>query len=212
MHYVASYAEGGTDKEREGTPGYAEQLAATYRAFPMRPGPGGAAARAILNRAVVNIPDVLTDVQYQLAGLASAANYRSIAAIPILRDGEPVGVLAVHRAEPVPASDAEIAVLRTFADQAVIAIENVRLFTELEARNRELTESLEQQTATSEILGVISRSPTDVQPVLDAVAESAARLCGAVDALLLRVDGDVIRRVAHFGAITAVSDMRPVTR
>ena len=93
-----------------------------------------------------------------------------------------------------PFTEKQIALLKTFADQAVIAIENVRLF-------QELKESLEQQTATSEILGVIASSPTDVQPVLDVVAENAARLCDATDAVIHRIDGDEIRVVANYGPL-----------
>ena len=100
-------------------------------------------------------------------------------------------MIHVRRTEVRPFSEKQIALLKTFADQAVIAIENVRLFKELEASNRDITESLEQQTATSEILGVIASSPTDVQPVLDVVAESAARLCEATDAQIMRVEGDL---------------------
>src|SRR5262249_15428092 len=119
----------------------------------------------------------------------------------ILRDDNAVGAIVVFRKERRPFSEAEIGLLRTFADQAVIAIENVRLFKELEARNRDLTDSLEQQTATSEILRVISSSPTDIQPVLDAVAENAARLCQSLDADIRRMDGDLLHLVAHYGSI-----------
>ena len=100
-----------------------------------------------------------------------------------------------------PFTPAQIKLLETFADQAVIAIENVRLFKELQERNRDLTEALEQQTATSEILRVISSSPTDLQPVMNAVAESAARLCDSIDAQIYRVDGNVMRRVASHGSV-----------
>src|SRR5215471_12038031 len=93
---------------------------------------------------------------------------------------------SVGRAEPGPFSDSQITLLKTFADQAVIAIENVRLFKELEARNRELTEALDRQTATSEILKVISSSPTDIQPVYDAIVRSAVTLCGATLATVYR--------------------------
>ena len=101
-----------------------------------------------------------------------------------------------------PFTPAQIKLLETFADQAVIAIENVRLF-------QELKEALEQQTATSEILGVIASSPTDIQPVLDVVAENAARLCDASDAVIHRVDGDLLRRVAHFGLRGRPEQMPP---
>src|SRR5262245_28006409 len=112
----------------------------------------------------------------------------------MLRDGSPIGAINVARAQVGSFSENHIALLKTFADQAVIAIENVRLFTELEARNRDLT-------ATGEILRVISSSPTDLQPVFDVVAESAARLCEALDAAIFRRDGDILRLVGHHGPI-----------
>ena len=110
----------------------------------------------------------------------------------MLRDGRPIGAIMVGRLEVRPFADVQIALLQTFADQAVIAIENVRLFKELEARNRELTETLEQQTATGEILQVISSSPTDTQPVFDAIVRSAGRFGDAAVAMLLRLEGRMI--------------------
>ncbi len=107
--------------------------------------------------------------------------------------------LNARRIEVRPFTPAQIKLLETFADQAVIAIENVRLF-------QELKESLEQQTATSEILGVIASSPTDIQPVLDVVAENAARLCDATDAVIHRIDGDKLRAVANYGSLPARGD------
>ena len=113
--------------------------------------------------------------------------------MPLLREGAAIGTITIWRDFVEPFTDRQIELVKTFADQAVIAIENVRLF-------QELKEALEQQTATSEILGVIASSPTDIQPVLDVVAENAARLCDADDALIYRVEGDVIRIVANYGS------------
>jgi len=174
---------------------------ALRRLFPTPPGRHTAASRAILTGATINIPDVQNDPDYAVAGTARTAGYRSIVAVPMLRDGQAIGTLNVHGAEVGQFTKHQVRLLETFADQAVIAIENGRLFTELEARNRELTDTLTQQTATAEILRVISSSPTDIQPVLDAVAESAARLCEASDAAICRLDGDRLRLVAHRGPI-----------
>jgi hypothetical protein len=126
----------------------------------------------------------------------------------MLRDGVVIGVFAMWRSEIRPFTDKQIDLVMTFADQAVIAIENVRLFTELQEKNRALTqahaqviEALEQQTATSEVLRVISSSPTDIRPVIDTVAASSARLCEAQDTHIYLVDGEVLRLAAHYGSL-----------
>src|SRR5262249_8918433 len=165
-----------------------EALQMTLRMYPRQPDRKQAAGRAILTGDVVNIADAQADPEYA-TDLAVAGGWRSILNVPMLREGKPIGTIGIIRRQAGRFSDAQVELLRTFADQAVIAIENVRLFTELQQKNEALTkahaqvtESLDQQTATSDILRVISTSPTDIQPVLDAVASSAARLCDSLDA------------------------------
>ena len=154
---------------------------------------GAVNGRVVLTRRVVHVRDLKTAVRTQYPEAAArqrATGTRTILAAPLLSGGAAVGVIMIRRGQVNPFTSRQIALLRTFADQAVIAIENERLFEELEARNRELTEALEQQTATGEILRVISSSPTDLKPVLDTVAKNAAVLCGAEDAAIFRVEGE----------------------
>src|SRR6476646_3099697 len=115
----------------------------------------------------------------------------------MLREGSPIGTLLIWREFVQSFSERQVNLVKTFEDKAVTPIENVRLFQELQVRNRDLTEALDQQTATSKILEVIASSPTDLQPVLEAIAESATRLCEAYDASIGHVDGDMLRLNAH---------------
>ncbi len=146
---------------------------------PSAPGRAGAAARSILSGTVEEIPDVHADPDYEHGHAAKIINYRSIVAVPMLKDGRPIGAIAMARSQIGRFPDWQIKLLKTFADQAVIAIENVRSFHEVQARSRELGESLEQQTATSEVLGVISSSPGELEPVFQTMLANAARLCDA---------------------------------
>jgi signal transduction histidine kinase len=157
-------------------------------------------ARAIIDSEIIHIEDVTTrfDEFPDSKGNMSQSGVKTVLAAPLFRESTPIGVILIRRLEVRPFSNKQIALLKTFADQAVIAIENVRLFKELEARNADLGEALEQQTATSEILRVISRSPTDVQPVFDAIVKGAVRLCEAAFATVNRFDGSLTTLGAQY--------------
>jgi signal transduction histidine kinase len=164
--------------------------------------------RSVLDRQLVHISDLLVVARTEFpetVAITEREGIHTTLAAPLLREGLAIGSIVIRRTEVRPFTDKQIALLKTFADQAVIAIENVRLF-------QELKESLEQQTATSEILGVIASSPTDVQPVLNVVAKNAARLCEANDAQISRVQGDLFGTVASFGPLPPTHEKRPLTR
>jgi two-component system NtrC family sensor kinase len=157
---------------------------------------GWPVGRAVIDRRTIHVSDILAEVETEFPEarpLQQAEGTRTLLVTPLLREGVPIGVIVIRRQDVRPFSEKQIALLKTFADQAVIAIENVRLF-------QELKDALEQQTATSEILGVIASSPTDVQPVFEAILTNALRLCASQVGLLVLFDGQNFRFVAHRGA------------
>ena len=162
------------------------------------------AGRAALERKPVQVLDFMAEPGVRVTPAHRSESVRTVLAVPLLREDRLLGVIALRRREVRAFSEKQIALLQTFADQAVIAIENVRLFNELEARNRALTEALEQQTATSEILRVDQRSPTDVQPVFDTIAAAALKLCDANSSNVFTFDGELL----HLVAITANQSRR----
>src|SRR5262245_59851884 len=153
-----------------------------------RPDRSTVGGRAILDRVIIHVHDVLADPEYSRE-FALAGGWRAVLGIPLLRNGLPVGALTVGKAEPKPFSDRQIQLLNTFAYQAVIAIENVRLFEAEQQRTRDLSESLEQQTATADVLKVISSSPGELEPVFNAMLANATRICEATFGNLLLREG-----------------------
>src|SRR3984957_405542 len=165
----------------------------------IKPGRGTLIGRVALENQVVHIVDAWNDPEYAEKDEARVGNVRAMLGVPLMRDGEPIGAFALGRAEPVPFTQRQIDLVTTFADQAVIAIENVRLFDEVQAKTRGLEESLQQQTATADVLKVISRSAFDLQAVLHTLVESAAKLCDAEKATITREINGVYYRAESYG-------------
>jgi GAF domain-containing protein len=169
---------------------------------------GSIVGRAVVEGKIVHIPDVFEDPEYTNWEAQKVGGFRSLLGVPLLREGDPIGVFSLARSKPQPFSEKQIQLLTTFADQVVIAIENVRLFNEVRARTRELSESLEQQTATSEVLKVISSSPGELEPVFQAMLANATRICEAKFGFLWLSEGDGFRTVATHGVPSALAEER----
>jgi len=162
----------------------------------MRAGRGSVVGRTLLDGKITHVHDVLADPEYTFRDEQRKGGYRTLLGVPLLRGDQPIGVLTLGRKQVHPFANKEIELVGAFAAQAVIAIENTRLLNELRQRTNDLSEALEQQTATSDVLNVISRSPTNTQPVFDAIVESAARLCDAVFSMVWLYDG----KLQHYAA------------
>ena len=182
----------------------------------IEPGRGTTVGRVLLERKTVHIHDIQADPDYKLSGLVALGGTRTMLGVPMLRQGDPIGVLVLVQSAVRPFTDKQIELATTFADQAVIAIENVRLFEEVQARTRELSETLEQQTATADVLKVISSSLNDLRPVFETIGHRAEKLCDADISVISMVDDDQIHLVSIHGVteegIEAVRRVYPMRR
>src|SRR5215468_6094176 len=213
---MASINRAGGDSYRQvASYGMSPQLQAYMDNHPIPSGRGSIVGRTVLESGTIHVYDVMADPEYRMSEAARIGGIRTILGVPLLREGTPIGVIVLQRKAVRPFTDKQIELVTTFADQAVIAIENVRLFDEVQARTRELTESLEQQTATSEVLQVISGSPGELQPVFQAMLENATRVCEAKFGILWLREADGFRSVALHNLPPAYAEQRqrePVIR
>jgi GAF domain-containing protein len=203
----------GDEYFRASSYGFAPEFMDYVKDIPVKPERATIAGRTLLEGKVTHVPDVHVDPDYAFSEAQRlSGDPRTILGVPLLREGNPVGVLVLLRRTVRPFTDKQIELVTTFADQAVIAIENVRLFDEVQAKTRDLTEALTYQTGSANILKVIASSPTDVGPVLKAIVESACELCTAYDAVLRLSDGDRLGFSAHHGPIPANMEAWQISR
>ena len=188
--------------------GFSPEYKAWMETHTIAPGSKTLIGRTTAARQPVHISDATVDPDYQWAESISRGGFRTMLGVPLMRESEPIGVIALCRRVVSPFTDKQIDLVTTFADQAVIAVENVRLFEAEQQRTAELTESLEQQTATSEVLRVISSSPGELGPVFQAVLENAVRICEAKFGTLYRFDGETFRHAAGSGTPAALIEIQ----
>ena len=187
---------------------YPREFQEFHESHPITPGRGTAVGRAALEGKTIQIVDILADPEYTFTEAQKLGRGRATLAVPLLREATPIGALALQRTEPRPYSPKQIELVETFAAQAVIAIENTQLLKELRQRTEDLGESLQQQTATSDVLQVISSSPGDLQPVFETMLENAVRICDAKFGKIRRWDGEVFYLVATHNAPSASANAR----
>jgi GAF domain-containing protein len=203
----------GDEYFRAGSYGFSPEFMNYVKNIPIRAERATIIGRTLLEGKVTHVPDVHSDPDYSFSeGQRLSGDPRTILGVPLLREGHPVGALALLRRAVRPFTDKQIELVKTFADQAVIAIENVRLFDEVQAKTRDLTEALTYQTGSANILRVIASSPTDVGPVLKVIVDSACELCEAYDAIVLLKDGDDLRVFAHHGPIPVRNTTHRISR
>jgi signal transduction histidine kinase len=186
-HHVASF-------------GFTSEQIEYMKDHALKPDRGSVVGRVALEGKSVHVVDRMADPEFKLIGGSALSNVRTILGVPLLREGTPIGVLILTRPEVESFTDKQIELVETFADQAVIAIENVRLFDEVQERTEELSESLRQQTATAEVLKTISRTAFDLQRVLETLLENAVRICGAQHGMIFRYDGERCHAAATYNA------------
>ena len=192
----------------EASYGYSTALEDIVERTPWKAGRGSAIGRVLLERAPIHILDAGADPEYRMVEIQKTGGYHSILGVPLFREGTLIGVLVLARRSVRPFTERQIDLVATFADQAVIAIENVRLFVAEQQRTRELTELLEQQTATSEVLRVISSSPGDLQPVFATMLEKAVSICDAKYGNIYRWDGEFLHLLAAHDTPPALAEFR----